>query len=34
VLPITGGLSVHADLAAALPRALPGELVRKISALL
>ncbi len=28
------GLTVHADLAAALPRALDGELLRKISALL
>jgi hypothetical protein len=34
VLPVTGGLVVRADLSAALPRALPGELVRKISALL
>jgi hypothetical protein len=29
-----GGLAVQADLSAALPRALPGELARKISALL
>ena len=34
VLPITDGLAVRADLTAALPRALPGELVTKISALL
>jgi hypothetical protein len=34
VLPIADGLAVQADLSAALPRALPGELVRKISALL
>jgi hypothetical protein len=34
VRPITGGLVVQADLTAALPRALPDELVRKISALL
>lgn len=34
VAPISGGLVVQADLSAALPRALPGELVRKISALL
>jgi hypothetical protein len=34
VQPITDGLAVQADLSAALPRALPGELVRKISALL
>lgn len=34
VLPITDGLSVQADLTAALPRGLPGELVRQISALL
>jgi hypothetical protein len=34
VQPIAGGMAVHADLSAALPRALPGELVRKISALL
>jgi hypothetical protein len=34
VLPITEGLAVEADLSAALPRALPAELVRKISALL
>jgi hypothetical protein len=34
VLPIADGLAVRADLTAALPRALPGELVTKISALL
>jgi hypothetical protein len=34
VLPIADGLAVQADLTAALPRALTGELVRKISALL
>lgn len=34
VLPITEGLAVQADLTAALPRGLPGELVRQISALL
>jgi len=34
VRPIPGGLAVQADLAAALPRALHGELVRMISALL
>ena len=34
VRPITDGLAVSADLTAALPRALAGELVRKISALL
>jgi len=34
VLPVTGGLAVQADLTAALPRALPSELARKISALL
>ena len=34
VLPVAGGLAVQADLSAALPRALPGELVTKISALL
>jgi hypothetical protein len=34
VLPVTDGLAVQADLTAALPRALPGELVRQISALL
>jgi hypothetical protein len=34
VLPIADGLAVQADLAAALPRALRGELVRMISALL
>lgn len=34
VLPIADGLSVRADLSAALPRALTGELLRKISALL
>lgn len=34
VRPIAGGLAVQADLSAALPRALPGELVKKISALL
>jgi hypothetical protein len=34
VLPVTDGLAVQADLAAALPRALPAELVRRISALL
>ncbi len=34
VLPVADGLSVRADLSAALPRALAGELFRKISALL
>ena len=34
VLPIADGLVVRADLSAALPRALTGELVTKISALL
>lgn len=34
VVPVTGGLAVEADLSAALPRTLPGELGRKISALL
>jgi hypothetical protein len=34
VQPVTDGLAVRADLTAALPRALPDELVRKISALL
>jgi hypothetical protein len=34
VLPIADGLAVRADLTAALPRALPGELATKISALL
>jgi hypothetical protein len=34
VLPIADGLTVQADLSAALPRALLGELVRQISALL
>jgi hypothetical protein len=34
VLPMADGLAVQADLAAALPRALPGELAGKISALL
>lgn len=34
VLPATGGLAVRADLTAALPRALAGELAREISALL
>lgn len=34
VLPIPDGLAVQADLTAALPRALRGELVRMISALL
>jgi hypothetical protein len=34
VLPVADGLAVRADLGAALPRALPGELVTKISALL
>jgi hypothetical protein len=34
VLPVAGGLAVRADLTAALPRTLPGELARKISALL
>lgn len=34
VAPIPDGLAVRADLTAALPRALPGELVREISALL
>lgn len=34
VLPTADGLAVQADLTAALPRALQGELVRKISALL
>jgi hypothetical protein len=34
VLPIADGLTVQADLSAALPRALPGELVRQVSALL
>jgi hypothetical protein len=34
VAPIADGLAVQADLTAALPRALPGELTRKISALL
>ena len=34
VLPFSGGLTVQTDLTAALPRALTGELVRKISDLL
>jgi hypothetical protein len=34
VAPVTGGLAVRADLTGALPRALPGELVRMVSALL
>jgi hypothetical protein len=34
VAPIADGLAVQADLTAALPRALPDELARKISALL
>jgi hypothetical protein len=34
VRPVAGGLVVRADLTAALPRALPGELFTKISALL
>jgi hypothetical protein len=34
VLPVTGGLAVQADLTAALPRALAGELTTRISALL
>jgi hypothetical protein len=34
VVPVTDGLAVRADLTAALPRALTGELARKISTLL
>lgn len=34
VLPVAGGLAVRADLTAALPRALPSDLARKMSALL